>query len=138
MPRATASGLGLGDRVRFLGPRDDLEAIYGAVDGMVLPTRYDAFANVTLEAAASGLPIITTRSNGAAEALEGAVSILENATDSVALAEAFAPFADPDRRRNLGQRALEMARRLDWAQHVSHLREEYQRIIEAREERQAR
>jgi len=136
--RATASGLGLGDRVRFLGPRNDLEAIYGAVDGMVLPTRYDAFANVTLEAAASGLPIITTRSNGAAEALEGAVSIIENATDSVALAEAFSPFADPDRRRNLGQRALEMARRLDWAQHVSHLREEYQRIIEAREERQAR
>lgn len=136
--RATASGLGLGDRVRFLGPRADLEAIYGAVDGMVLPTRYDAFANVTLEAAASGLPIITTRSNGAAEALEGAVSIIENATDSVALAEAFAPFADPDRRRKIGQRALEMARRLDWAQHVSRLREEYRRIIEAREERQVR
>jgi UDP-glucose:(heptosyl)LPS alpha-1,3-glucosyltransferase len=136
--QATASRLGIGDRVRFLGPREDLEAVYCAVDGMVLPTRYDAFANVTLEAAASGLPIITTRSNGAAESLEGGVSLLEDANDPIALAQAFEPFADPERRRNLGQRAQQMARRLDWSQHVSHLRDEYRRIVEARATRQAR
>lgn len=136
--RKTASGLGIADRVRFLGPRNDLEVVYGAVDGMVLPTRYDAFANVTLEAAASGLPIITTRSNGAAEWLEGAVSLLESTNDPVALAQAFAPFADLERRRNLGQRAREMARRLDWERHVSRLRDEYRRIMDARTDRRVR
>jgi UDP-glucose:(heptosyl)LPS alpha-1,3-glucosyltransferase len=133
-----ASGLAVTDRIRFLGPRDDLEVVYGAVDGMVLPTRYDAFANVTLEAAAAGLPIITTRSNGAAECLEGAVSLVESANDPVALAQAFAPFTDRERRRELGQRARGIARHLDWAQHVSHLRDEYRRIIEARAGRRVR
>jgi len=99
---------------------------------MVLPTRYDAFANVTLEAAASGLPIITTRSNGAAECLEGAISVVESANDPVALAQAFAQFTDQERRRELGQRARAVASRLDWAQHVSHLRAEYRGIVEAR------
>jgi UDP-glucose:(heptosyl)LPS alpha-1,3-glucosyltransferase len=134
----TASGLGIANRVSFLGPRDDLEAVYGAVDGMVLPTRYDAFANVTLEAAASGLPIITTRANGAAEWLEGGVFVLESANDAVALAQAFAPFADLERRRDLGQRAREKARRLDWSRHVSLLRHEYRRIIAARADRRVR
>jgi UDP-glucose:(heptosyl)LPS alpha-1,3-glucosyltransferase len=133
-----ASGLGMADRIRFLGPRDDLDVVYAAVDGMVLPTRYDAFANVTLEAAASGLPIITTRSNGAAECLEGAISLVESATDPAALAQAFAPFTDQERRRELGQRARAIASRLDWAQHVSHLRDEYRRIVEARAGRRVR
>jgi len=130
-----ASGLGIEDRIRFLGPRDDLETVYGAVDGMVLPTRYDAFANVTLEAAASGLAIITTRSNGAAEWLEGGVTLLESANDPDALARAFVPLADLERRRDLGARAQELARRLDWPQHVSQLRQEYRRIVRSRIDR---
>jgi UDP-glucose:(heptosyl)LPS alpha-1,3-glucosyltransferase len=133
-----ASGLGLADRIRFLGPRDDLEVVYGAVDGMVLPTRYDAFANVTLEAAASGLAIITTRSNGAAEWLEGGVLLLEGESDPAVLAQAFGALADQERRRDLGERARRMARRLDWTQHVSQLRSEYRRIIQAREDRRVR
>ena len=133
--RRIASGLGIEDRIRFLGTRDDLETVYGAVDGMVLPTRYDAFANVTLEAAASGLAIITTRSNGAAEWLEGGVTLLESANDPDALARAFVPLADLERRRDLGARAQKLARRLDWPQHVSQLREEYRRIVQSRIDR---
>ena len=133
-----AAGLGIADRLRFLGARDDLEAVYCAVDGMVLPTRYDAFANVTLEAAASGLPIITTRSNGAAEWLEEGIFLLESANDPIALAQAFAPFASVDRRLDLGQRAREKAGRLDWSQHVSQLCDEYRRIIDQRAARRVR
>ena len=130
--RKTAEKLGIGERIRFLGPRDDLEVVYGAVDGMVLPTRYDAFANVTLEAAASGLPIITTRANGAAEWLGDDVCLLESARDPAALAQAFINLANVEQRRALGQRAQKRARSLDWAQHVSLLRAEYRRIRDAR------
>jgi len=130
--------LGLSDRVRFLGLRDDLEAIFGAVDGMVLPTRYDAFANVTLEAAASGLPIITTSANGASEWLGSAICRLENADDPVALAGAIRSFTSPERRRSFGARAREKALDLDWARHVSALREEYHRIVDARSARSIR
>jgi UDP-glucose:(heptosyl)LPS alpha-1,3-glucosyltransferase len=127
-----AQALGLLDRIRFLGPRDDLEAVYSAVDGMVLPTRYDAFANVTLEAAAAGLPIITTPTNGAAQWLEDEVCLLENADDSLALAAAWSSLSGEVQRRDLGVRAQKKARQFDWPQHVERLRDEYQRIVDAR------
>jgi UDP-glucose:(heptosyl)LPS alpha-1,3-glucosyltransferase len=61
---------GLGEKVHFIGHHLHPEILYGAADLFVLPTRYDAFANVCLEAMACGTPVITTRSNGAAEIIE--------------------------------------------------------------------
>jgi UDP-glucose:(heptosyl)LPS alpha-1,3-glucosyltransferase len=58
---------GLTDQVLFLGPKRNIEKYYAASDIFVLPTLYDAFANVCLEAMACGLPVITTDSNGAAD-----------------------------------------------------------------------
>lgn len=136
--RRSIAALGLSDRVRFLGSRDDLEVVYHAVDGMVLPTRYDAFANVTLEAAAAGLPIITTRTNGAAEWLEQDVWLLDDSSHPTAIAEALDHFSSATTRGELGQRARERARRFGWAQHVERLRDEYRRIVAARDERERR
>lgn len=59
--------LGLGARAHFLGARCEVENCYAAADVFVLPTRYDPFANATVEALASGLPVLTTRSNGGGE-----------------------------------------------------------------------
>jgi UDP-glucose:(heptosyl)LPS alpha-1,3-glucosyltransferase len=50
----------------FTGVRYDLEKIYPACDCLVHPTYYDACSLVVLEALASGIPVITTISNGAA------------------------------------------------------------------------
>ena len=61
--------LGLGERVGWLGPRPDVERWYAAADALVLPTRYEPFGNVHLEALASGLPVVTTTSAGGAEAV---------------------------------------------------------------------
>jgi len=65
--RALASRLGLGKRVIFAGPQQDVRPWYGAADIFVLPTLYDPFPNAALEALACGLPIITTSASGAAE-----------------------------------------------------------------------
>lgn len=51
---------------------DALLALYRAADALLLPTRYDPFANVTLEALACGCPVLTTPFNGGADALAGA------------------------------------------------------------------
>ncbi|MBW1939843.1 MAG: glycosyltransferase family 4 protein [Deltaproteobacteria bacterium] len=61
---------GLGKRVLFIGPQKEIEKIYAAADVLVLPTLYDAFANVCLEAMACGIPVITTCTNGAAWVIE--------------------------------------------------------------------
>lgn len=64
-----ASSLGLGNRVQFVGPVTDVMPWYHAADVLLLPTLYDPFANVCLEALACGLPVVTTAANGASEAL---------------------------------------------------------------------
>lgn len=67
--RKRVGDLGLHDSVLLLGERVDPERFYAASDLYVLPTHYDPFANSTLEALASGLPVITTDANGGAEVL---------------------------------------------------------------------
>jgi UDP-glucose:(heptosyl)LPS alpha-1,3-glucosyltransferase len=67
--RATAERLGLDRRVAWLGARPDLERWYAAADVLVLPTRYEPFGNVHLEALASGVPVVTTTASGGAEAI---------------------------------------------------------------------
>jgi UDP-glucose:(heptosyl)LPS alpha-1,3-glucosyltransferase len=57
--------------------------VYAAADVFLLPTLYDPFANVTLEALAAGLPVITSAQNGASEILQNEVNgfILPRADD---------------------------------------------------------
>jgi len=127
-----AQALGISTRVRFLGERKDLPAVYRAADGMILPTRYDAFANVTLEAAAAGRPIITTASNGASEWLGKDVHVVRSAEDVEGCASAMAELNDPVRARSVGEALASRARAFSWSAHVGRLREEYEGILERR------
>ncbi len=61
-PRLAAliAQLGLGDRVRLLGPRPhrDLSALYGSADASVLASSREGWANVLLESMACGTPVV--------------------------------------------------------------------------------
>src|SRR3546814_2771750 len=50
-----AARLGLGDRVRFLGWRDDVAALLRAADVFLCPSRHEPLGNVVIEAWAHGL-----------------------------------------------------------------------------------
>jgi len=63
--RDAARRLGIGGRVHFLGSVKDTRDVYAAADLFVFPTAYEAWPLAMLEAAASGLPLIVTRVNGA-------------------------------------------------------------------------
>lgn len=65
-----SKNLNISDRVFFLGTTKEIENFYAIADLFVLPTIYDPFSNATLEAMASGLPVITTINNGVAELIE--------------------------------------------------------------------
>ncbi len=68
--RKIVESLDLGDRVRFIGHRDDLERIYAAADCVAAPSRLpEPFGRVIIEALACNRPVITTRGCGAAEFL---------------------------------------------------------------------
>ena len=64
---AQAARLGVAERVKFLGGRDDVRPLYAAADCLVLPSRYDPFPNTVLEALAMGVPVIVSSRCGAAE-----------------------------------------------------------------------
>jgi UDP-glucose:(heptosyl)LPS alpha-1,3-glucosyltransferase len=69
-----ARGLGCDGRVRFAGSQSDAKPFYGAADAFVLPSLYDPFPNVILEAMACGLPVITSTKSGGAELLREGVN----------------------------------------------------------------
>jgi len=102
-----ARALGLDSRVRFLGGRLDAEALYAACDAYLLPTRYDPFANSTLEALASGLPVVTSTTNGGAELIEPGVegAVVELGQGVGALAAALETWSEPERREAGGRAA---------------------------------
>lgn len=66
---AQARALGMSERVHLLGMRDDVRAMLVAVDAFVLPSRSDSVPIAALEAAAAGLPVVSTAVPGMAEVL---------------------------------------------------------------------
>jgi UDP-glucose:(heptosyl)LPS alpha-1,3-glucosyltransferase len=64
----------IANRCIFVPATDQIERYYGAADVFVFPTCYDPFGMVISEAMASGLPVLTTRTAGAAELIEPGVS----------------------------------------------------------------
>lgn len=107
--RAAASGAAR--NVTFLGPLEDVRPLYAAADVYVQPTFYDPCSLVVLEAWASGLPVITTRANGASELMTEGVEglIVDNPADVQALAEAVVELVDPAIRERMGTAARRLA-----------------------------
>jgi UDP-glucose:(heptosyl)LPS alpha-1,3-glucosyltransferase len=89
-----------GSKTRFLGVAADMPSLYQAADIFLLPTVYDPFSNACLEALAAGLPVITTKANGFSEIIEHGRhgTILDDPRNALAMSQALAFWADPDRR----------------------------------------
>ncbi|KAA6042308.1 MULTISPECIES: glycosyltransferase family 4 protein [Pantoea] len=77
------------DRLRFAGVQQDVQPFYHAADALLLPTLYDPFPNVVLEAMACGLAVITSTGCGGAEFIrQGEEGFVCDALDIRALKEA--------------------------------------------------
>jgi len=89
-----ARKLAIDDRVRFLGRRSDMARMYAVSDLMVLPTQYDPFGNVHLEALSCGLPVITTSQAGGAEVVRNGATgyVLHDRDSSEELANLLKTF----------------------------------------------
>jgi UDP-glucose:(heptosyl)LPS alpha-1,3-glucosyltransferase len=98
--RRLAERLGVGGRVRFIGHCGDVRRVFFAADFLVHPTFYDPCSLVVLEALACGLPVITTKNNGAAELLRPPAEgfVLDDPHDVDALAARLTDLCDPQRR----------------------------------------
>jgi len=129
---ARARELGLGEYVNFLGVTNEPERLYAAADLYVLPTRYDPFANTVLEAMASGLPVITTRTNGASEVIEEGVEgfVMDDARDTRRLASLILKCAPEETRNAMGARGRRKAEELPLERNLDETLEVYREVVE--------
>ena len=83
--RALARELRLGRGVRWLGFLDDaaLAAFYRVVDVVVVPSRYEPFGIVALEAVAAGTPVVVARTGGLGDLVEAGVAAASFAPEHV-------------------------------------------------------
>jgi glycosyltransferase involved in cell wall biosynthesis len=96
-----ARELGVMGRVRFLGWRTDRSALLRAADICVLPSRYEPFGTVILEAWAANTPLVACRSAGpAAHVEDGVTGMLTPIDDAKALAAAIATVLSDDQIRS--------------------------------------
>jgi glycosyltransferase involved in cell wall biosynthesis len=113
----TAAGLGVAERVRFLGfvNQSGLPAVYRAADVLVLPSEHEPFGLVVNEAFACGVPAIVSSACGSAGDLvrEGITGYVVGVGDVTTLAARLRLLAaDPQLRQRLGEGAR--ARIADW------------------------
>ena len=111
---------------------EDVLPFYAAADVLVHPTRYDTGSRVVLEAPASGLPVITTHQNGAAEILTDGKEgwVIASADGIEDLAEAMRKCLDPAWRKAAGEAALTLRPKLDIERHMDETIALYRRVIE--------
>jgi glycosyltransferase involved in cell wall biosynthesis len=99
--KALARALGVEGRVRFLGWRDDPQALYRAADLCLFPSRREPLGNVVIQAWCYGLPVIAAAAEGPARLIaDGVDGRLVPVDDPQALAAAARDLIDAPGRRS--------------------------------------
>lgn len=121
--QALAAAHAVSDRVRFLCGRTDVRTPLGDADVFVLPSRFEGFGLVLLEAMAVGLPVIAADVDGPGELIvDGANGIKFKVGSAEDLADKIAALAAaPERAANLVVRAKSFVTEFD----IANMRDQY-------------
>jgi D-inositol-3-phosphate glycosyltransferase len=116
--RGRVAALGLEGRVRFLGaqPQERLHLFYAAADATVMPSYYESFGMVALEAMACGSPVVASRVGGLTTTVrDGVTGYLVPEGDAAAFAERLELLLrDGGRRERFGREATRWAAEHRW------------------------
>jgi len=116
--QALCKTLGLDEIVVFLGKRDQntLPYYYSAAEVVVVPSHYESFGMVALEAMACGTPVIASRVGGLAYLVkDGETGFFVPAQDPVELSDKLRQlFVDHSLRAKLGSQAADYAKQFSW------------------------
>ncbi len=124
---------GLDDLVTFLGKRsqDTLPYYYSAADAVVVPSHYESFGMVALEAMACGVPVVASQVGGLAFLVQdGETGYTVPADDPQALADHLAVLLQyPDLRARLGRNAAELAKEYAWEKIADRMIDVYKGLV---------
>lgn len=127
---ALARKLGLGERIAFAGVTREVAKYYLASDIFALPSEFDAFPLVTLEAMAGGLPVIISGHVGTKDIIESGLNgfVLEDRPSAESFSKCLAFLLDDERRMKMGERAKMVAQRYTWAETANRVSELYAQL----------
>ncbi len=119
-------------RARFLGARADIDNLYAAADALVLPTLYDPFPNVCLEAMACGIPVIVTEVAGVSEIITPGTDsfVVPDPGDPHEIASRLSRLLDPRERAAVGQAARRTVEKRPFQAYVKETLELYRLLSE--------
>jgi glycosyltransferase involved in cell wall biosynthesis len=128
--RLTASFADMHSRVSFHGPAEAgaLPEIYRSASVFIMPSIEEAMSNATLEAMASGLPIITTRT-GVAEVIDGNGIVVDKRNPGEIAAAMRRYASDPALIEQHGRRSRQIAETMSWGAVARAYRAVYDRIL---------
>ena len=131
-----AQSMGLSKQFRFFGPHRDIAKWHAMSDLHILPSRFDIFGNVVLEAMAMGVPTIVSAKAGAAEVVKPAETgyIQQDPKDPDELASLIlkAVGPGPETLQTLGENARLEAEQYSWERHFSRMLDIYAEVKEAK------
>jgi len=139
--RQLASGLSLDRHVAFLGVRPDVPEVLRAADVLAVPSLHEGFGLVLIEALATGVPVVASRTGPIPEIIDDGVSgLLVPVGDPPALAEAIRSLlTDEARWRSLSlQGRREVEARFDIQAMLSALERLYREMVAERDPRTRR
>jgi glycosyltransferase involved in cell wall biosynthesis len=128
--RQRANQRGLNGDVRFVGTQREVRPYLWASDGLVLPSHYEVFPLVALEAAAAGLPLLVTPLNGVEEFLRDGENGLLARRDVTGISECIARFAkmSAQERGDMGRQSQRDAERYGIGHFVAHWSKLYREV----------
>ncbi len=132
---ALARSVGIAERVTFAGavPQQDLPWYYSAADVLVLPSHYESFGMVALEAMACGTPVVVSRVGGLKTFVRNGESgylVPWRCSDPFSQ-QIEMILANPSLCRAMGDAALISARRMGWTGVSSRLMDFYKSLIDS-------
>lgn len=127
-----ARSLGISGKIKFLGIVKEMDMLYASADLVVLPTLYEPFSNVCLEAMACGIPALTTRVNGVSEILEGNLKelIIEDPFDTDEISNKLKVFSSKDKREAFSPAVRQLAEKLSLPNHIDEVIKLYESVMQ--------
>lgn len=131
--REMCESAGLSDLVTFLGKRgqDTLPYYYSAAEAVVVPSHYESFGMVALEAMACGAPVVASQVGGLAFLVkDGQTGFTVPVDDPKELANRLAMVVnDHDLRERLGKQAAQSAQEYAWENIADQMIKAYQDLL---------
>lgn len=119
--------LGLEDRVKLIGIRNDIERVLKSCDIGILSSHWEGFGLAAVEAMAAGLPVVASNVPGLSDVVKGGGILFEKG-DVIDLASKIVSLEDKDYYTNIQKRCIEKAKKYDLHNTVSHLLDLYKKL----------